>query len=1062
MKKVMIGILIIIPIIILLIVALVTNIVSLNAHIAVEDLQLTHKDTQNTAYSISIPIQGDICLYDFIDAKISPAQATDKTIEWQIAGDVRYTDTRYEEDYKQYQEEFENFKNDLAEKFDDNLKFNNEEQAAYEAVVEEYYYDSDDKDMIVSAMADRLYNGMKVAPAAVFVDENGEEVVSNTSGKMAIGAHCDFTVRAVAENVSRTISISIVGYDVEQVVISVPEGKDDTIEVGQSMRLLASYTPIQSIVNKTKWSSDHPDVLSVDSNGVVTALRASSEPVKITLEASIYSSEKGELKYKSGEISLSVKSKGLSTKFGNRVIVSRNASFTLEQLGIEGKDVDLTKLVSNEDGTYSLKDVNSVTLGSGEDILEIVPCASDAIEIRHASMFANGNYVLSVGENTLKLDAVWSDMLNDGDAPVVDWESSDKSIAIVDKKTGEVTGVGDGVVEIRVYYGGKVCCSIQLNVRRKLSSIQLRTSNEALAVGLARETVFAGDRYEDVSSGNNKIANSTLVIVQSEPSDSDPSEIKAFYDAFTFEIVEGSEYASMDKDVANKVVFNNSALEGKGKQNVVVRVSAKYPKYEGVTKFTTEDVTLVAVFGVQVGNMDELQQACKDQESYVKGDGNVVELSDQESLYWACEGEKEVYKVYRNNYSLNDYAIVLEDNCRYEEQRDSDGDIVASVDWDKQVAFYGNVYGNNNKISATNGSIDKVGDSDEYLIRVGWGGITISNLILRAGEHDLDDTDTDEEESNGVRFTGIVCLVDAGTKRWFESDGNDITFEYSIIENSNKAVELYNTDITFKGCVIRNMMECGIYAPFRMASTKGKLDATTGKQIVYPKYSHINLHNVICSNTLGSMLSVTYEAVTMQSSIKFRFVDGKKYSGDDEQKIAESKRLEAKNEQFFMDNFYKNGINMVVNQTGFLRSYNWMNVKDAGLIKTGSDELDAIIGEWFDKIVEGDTETFKDYLYIAEDGEKYLHFSFIVTGISMTQFIFDGKTYLQLNQQDNDYNCFNIQDVDFNKVDLEDWDEIKSILQQLSLKVYGYDNKADINPFSTYQLNAALIAQLHK
>lgn len=1063
MKKVMIGILILIPIIILLIVALVTNIVSLNAHIAVEDLQLTYKGTQNTAYLIPIQIQGEICLYDYVDAKIYPEQATDKTIEWQIAGDVKYTDTKYEDEYEQYKGELEKFKENLANKFDDNLNFTSEEKAVYDAVREEYYYDLDEKDSIISAMADRLFKSKAVAPAAVFVDEHGNEVISNTSGKMAIGAHCNFTVRAVAENVSRTISISIVGYDVEQVVVSLPEGEDDALEIGESVRLLASYTPIQSIVNKTKWSSSNENVAVVDENGVVTAVGVGD--ATITLEASIHSTEEGEIKFKSGEISLSVKSSGLSTVFGNRVVVSRNARFTLEQLGIKAEDVDVSALDKHDDGTYSLKDGASATLSVGGKSLEIVPCANDAIEIQHASLFENGNYVLSVGENTLKLKAVWSDMLKDSEAPKVKWKSQNTNIAIVDEESGVVTGVGDGVVEIRAYNGDEMCCAIQLNVRQKLSSIQLRTSDEALAVGLARETVFAGERYEDISTSTKKIANSTLVVVQSEPSDADADEIKAFYDAFTFEIVEGAEYASMDKDVANKVVFNNSALEGKDKQNVVVRVKAKYPKYEGVTTFTTEDVTLVAVFGVQVGNMDELQQACKDQKKYVTSEDNVAVLSEAEKEYWSCESEKEVYKVNRDNHSIKDFAIVLEDNCMYEFAKSDDDDYdeddeIGWVVWDEQVAFYGNVYGNNNKISAKNGAVCKVDNTEEYLVRVDRGGVTISNLVLRAGEHEFDDGE-EVDDDRSVIFTGIVCLVNAGRNRWFADDGNDITFEYSIIENSNKAVELYNTDINFKGCVIRNMMECGIYAPFRMNSTKGETDANTGKQIVYPSYSHINLHNVICSNTLGSMLSVAYEAVTMQSSVKFRFVDGKIYSGDDEQKIAESKRLEAQNEQFFMDNFYKKGINMVVNQTGFLRAYNWMNVKDAGLIKTGSDELDALIGGWFDKIVDGDTETFKDYLYIAEDGEKYLHFSFIVTGILMPS-IFNQKTYLQLNQQDTDYNCFNLQDVDFDKVDLEDWDAIKTILKQLSLKVYGYDNKADINPFSTYQLNAALIAELHK
>lgn len=46
MKKVMIGILILIPIIILLVVAMVSTIVSAQAHIAVENIELKYKNSK--------------------------------------------------------------------------------------------------------------------------------------------------------------------------------------------------------------------------------------------------------------------------------------------------------------------------------------------------------------------------------------------------------------------------------------------------------------------------------------------------------------------------------------------------------------------------------------------------------------------------------------------------------------------------------------------------------------------------------------------------------------------------------------------------------------------------------------------------------------------------------------------------------------------------------------------------------------------------------------------------------------------------------------------------------
>lgn len=1065
MKKVMIGLLILIPIIILLVVALVTNIVSLNAHIAVEDLQLTYKGTQNVAYFISIPInEGAVNLYDFIDVNVYPNKATNKTVEWQIAGDIEYTDEDYEKDYSAYAKKMRKLKDDLSEKFDDGIRFVGKEREAFEAVCREYYYNVSEKDAIIDAMADLLYEEEKLSPAAVFVDDNGKEVVSNTSGVMNIGSYCNFTIRAVAENVSKTMSISIVGYDVEQVVVSVPEGNDNTLEVGESVRLLASYTPIQSIVNETIWSSSDEDVLSVDSNGVVTAKRASSNPVIITLKASVYSSENSQNKeYVEGQIEIQPIASGASSIYGKKNVVTSESrkTLSLKEIGLVKDEItNVANGTLENDIIIVTKYPVTLTLTSGRQF-SLESCRNGSIAIANSVFFERGNgYVLSVGENSLKLTAVWEDMLEDGYPQGIVWTSSDESIATVDEN-GHIVGLSDGVVTIRAerkdeQNGDVFGAEIEINVRRKISSIQLRTSNESLAIGLARETVFASEKYVNVSLNNAKTANSTKIVVQGEPDNANESDLASFYASFVFEIVEGKEFAHMDEETLNQVVFDSSKLEGKGKQKVVVRVSAKYPKYESVTKFVTKEVTLTVVYGVAVNNMDELRVASGDQQAYVQSEGNLVVRSDEDRTYWAKEGVDEFYKVYRSNYSLRNYAIVLTDNCMYEERLDEDGKPITWTSWWDIVVVYGNVYGNNKKIYAKLGTMY----DDGYILRIGWGGLTISNLILRANEIGMEDLDI----NNVSEFQSNVCEINARDGRWFEDEGNHITLEYSIIENGNKGINLYNTDITFKGCIIRNMTECGIYAPYRMNyTTNGEVDANTGKQIVYPSYSHINLHNVICSNTIGSMMSVVYESVTMKSSTAYRFVGETKYIGDDEEKLAQNTLLELENEKFFVDNFYNNGINMVVNQTGFLRAYNWMDVNDSGRIHVGNTLMDSILGTMFGQIINGDPQTFEKYLYTAEgdngNEQQFLHFAFLV---SSGKGILDAPTYLQLHIQDEDYNCFNIQDVNFENVDLGSFNFAKNMLSTMSLKIYGYSKEAEITPFSTYQLNSGLIQELHK
>lgn len=114
----MIGILILIPIIVLVVVALVSVIVSVNAHIAVEDLQLRYKDSDKTIYTLQIPFDevANINIYNYVDAKVYPEKATNKTVEWQIVGDVSYTDENYEASRNAYLANLSSLKAELGKR----------------------------------------------------------------------------------------------------------------------------------------------------------------------------------------------------------------------------------------------------------------------------------------------------------------------------------------------------------------------------------------------------------------------------------------------------------------------------------------------------------------------------------------------------------------------------------------------------------------------------------------------------------------------------------------------------------------------------------------------------------------------------------------------------------------------------------------------------------------------------------------------------------------------------------------------------------------------------------
>lgn len=66
----------------MLVVALVSVIVSVNAHIAVEDLQLRYKDSERTVYDLQISLSDatNVNIYDYVSVKILPEKPPTKRL----------------------------------------------------------------------------------------------------------------------------------------------------------------------------------------------------------------------------------------------------------------------------------------------------------------------------------------------------------------------------------------------------------------------------------------------------------------------------------------------------------------------------------------------------------------------------------------------------------------------------------------------------------------------------------------------------------------------------------------------------------------------------------------------------------------------------------------------------------------------------------------------------------------------------------------------------------------------------------------------------------------------
>ena len=971
----MIGILILIPIIILLVVAMVSSIVSAQAHIAVENIELKYKDSDNTIYELPLNIENVankvVNLNDYLDVVVFPQKANNYTIEWKISDDIMYTDSEYEKKYNQY--------------------VNNPSSSA------------------------------KVWPAATFVDENGNETASNTSGKMVIASFCTFTVQVVAENISKTLSVNVMGYDVNRVEVRAQSG-DGKLSIGESVRFVPSYTPIDSIVNDSEWTSSDSQVAIVDQNGVVTGVGEGK--AVISHGASVFST--GAKVY--GTCEVEVSANGASVRYGSRVVTSKSI-LTLSELGISGEAVEVSGCTI-ENGEVRITANKAVLSVNGKNF-EIEKCGADEIAINNKEFYEYGDdgYVLAVGEHTLKLSAIWADMTNETVLTNVSWKSNNESVATVNEK-GEVKGVSSGLATITATANGK-SVSVTINVQNKLASVQLRTSQASLAVGLARETVFASQRFlnpTSVRSDDTKIANSTHIVVQGEPENATYEELDLFYSAFNFEVVEGGEYAHFDETVRNKLVFSDDgkALEGKGKQSIKVRVSAKYPKYEGMSKFTTQEVTINAIFGVMVSSVAEIEVASKNQRAYAEAEDNI--LPSQIRHEFTNDYDSSFYCVRTNPSSKSTYAICFEGNVAYTIAEQGEH-LVGPED---RLNFYGDVYGNNFMLSTETNQLDE----NTKIMRISWSNVTMSNLILRANSFP-DDSPADDADENALKkaedtkdFTGILGIVGSHVN-WNTYRLENVRLEYCIFENAKQAIDVNNSDATFDGCIIRNLNFIGLNTHCRINSEG---------EVSYPYYSHINLNNIVFSNTLGSVATVNYENfTTTKLATDYRF----------------GATAEA-NEKWFMDNFYANGINFVLNQTGFIDAYNWQPVSSATLIDAG--DYTELVSQASDAVMR--TNSFFEPRRIIDSNDAcWIHIAFITVGVTNNLSV--EKLYSQITTQDKRLSYINTSDMQ-----VESTNPVyklgEQVLKKVSAGIWGYDNKQNIQPTTTYQVNDALIERLHK
>lgn len=953
MKKILLGILILIPIIVVMLVAAVTNIVSVSAYIAVESVNVSVKSDEGSVMLDFASLAGGIVnLNDYIDVEIMPQRATNKTVEWSII-DIICLDSDYEESYMNY----------LSDK----------------------------------------ENEQTVLPCVMLTDEKGEECGSNTTGFIKVNSYCQFTVVVTAENHSSSVFVIAGGHKV--VSVTLVSGKD-TLKSGEKVRMNFDILPVDSIIKKAVFKSSDENVAVVDDNGIVTAKRAGTSEITV----SVSDGEQGSIPVISAPYLITVEE---GPSFYGNIIYTHLPSFSLNELGISSA-TDVSGCSISGD-TLTMDGIHAV-ISTDRGNADIYLCGEDEIVIENSVLLdRTSGDVVDKDSVPLVLKARYKSDIRQ-DIPEVTWSSSDNETATVDD--GTIFAKSKGLVTITAVCGDKTA-QCELMIIETVTTISLFTSDSYymdVIGGLAKEVVFASERYTDSEVNNDKEDNYTYIIINGLQKLTD-EEKKIFLDNYDFEIVSGSEYAYFDTDIKNKLVFSD-ALEGQGKKEIKIKVAAKYPRYESMKRYCETFVTVKAVYGVEANNFKEFYYAAKYQETYAKEEGNVIHAINNPVLS-----------------TLKDYDTVSSSASRYAISLMSDIDYPPSR-YDPIFnhpnlclscpKIFGDIYGNNHMLR---------GNSELYMgkytnmLWVMWSDITISNVTIRANE--IEGTEISSDNNVFGKCIDIWSDTDQKTSGHTFWDAyykriTNITMEFTILENCFQLGRVLNADVYINGCVFRNVGGIGFHISHSMQNISGQK---------VPVYSHVTFNNIVFSHSLGPVMSVFSEGYTKDGN-------GNNYFSPDDNE----------NLRIIRENYIDKGLYTTVKQEGFMDIYNWFPLESVTLVQTGNPEIDNLIAAAVSSVLITDP-AIAQFRYRYKN-ETWLDVGIMVSGVNSNDSLSTEPILTGFSAKDDRFGMVSLSELGSD-------DALGSVLQRFPINFYCYESEANIKPSTTYVLDSRYINRLH-
>lgn len=263
--------------------------------------------------------------------------------------------------------------------------------------------------------------------------------------------------------------------------------------------------------------------------------------------------------------------------------------------------------------------------------------------------------------------------------------------------------------------------------------------------------------------------------------------------------------------------------------------------------------------------------------------------------------------------------------------------------------------------------IDRKNDYFNELLKIETSNVHVENAILRMGYNDPEAKNGLLQWEKSRRCVRILYEIENYDDETKNNETiNNISFKYCIFENAKTVMEIAGADVNIEGCIFRNSSANSLFIPM------------SGNTSTYGRLpANVTLKNTVFTHSALMPIFVQTD---------FERDKNRKDESGNVVGYPEGSTWEDMKKTGYKDHF--------INVEGFLDIYNWINIEDfsstSGLVpSTGIESVDAIVGTTGAQIIANELLQ-PEYSGVRHtfNGQEYVHLGIAVLG--MTSPVTDG------------------------------------------------------------------------